>query len=40
MKGVADMSWDNSVDVVDIDEEECWRNNTPPVVHLSSSHCH
>ena len=29
MKGVADMSWDNSVDVVDIDEEECWRNNTP-----------
>ena len=29
MEGVRDMSWDNSGDVVDIDEEECWRNNTP-----------
>ena len=32
MKGVGDMSWDNGGDVVDIDEEECWRNNTPCVI--------
>ena len=31
MEGVGDMSWDNSGDVVDIDEEH------PPVVHLLSS---
>ena len=41
MEGVGDMSWDNSGDVVDIDKEECWRYNPPPpLVHLSSSHCH
>ena len=38
MEGVGDMSWDNSGDVVDIDEEECWRNST----HLwyTFSHLH
>ena len=29
MEGIGDMSWDNGGDVVDIEEEECWRNNTP-----------
>ena len=38
MVGVGDMSWDNSGDVVDIDEEECWRNNNP--LWYTSSHLH
>ena len=38
MEGVRDMSWDNSGDVVDIEEEECWRNNTP--LWYTFSHLH
>ena len=37
MEGVGDMSLDNG-DVVDIDEEECWRNNT--ALWYTFSHLH
>jgi len=37
MEGVRDMSWDYS-GVVDIDEEGCWRNNTP--LWYTFSHLH
>ena len=36
--GGGDISWDNSGDVVNIDEEECWRNNTP--MWYTFSHLH